>query len=203
MKYESKSSVICLGDTRQAALYFDRVVIVDPAEQMGVFGLPGTGDGAYSLLFNKTASEQELLNYNYLFQEYRKAVDLPGFSFTRDSASGDFVSNTRRPLIEGYINDSTLANGNNVREALKSFTSQLGIDKYSVLLPPPQIDSPDAYDNDENPCLTLSNIQLIDTDKTSWEQIFELRKDTASANKLRNLKLFGPRQCSRISHATV
>jgi hypothetical protein len=38
--YPDKLDVISLGDSKQAALYFDRVVIVDPIQQMRVMGLP-------------------------------------------------------------------------------------------------------------------------------------------------------------------
>ncbi len=54
--YQSKPEVISLGDSKQATLYFDRVVIVDPVEQMGVMGLPGQlNEGAYQLLFGEVA----------------------------------------------------------------------------------------------------------------------------------------------------
>jgi hypothetical protein len=38
--------------------------------------------------------------------------------------------------------------------------------------------------------LALANIPLIDISKASWEQIFELRKDTRALGKLRKLKMF-------------
>lgn len=38
--------------------------------------------------------------------------------------------------------------------------------------------------------LTPANIPLIDTSKASWEQIFELRKNTRALGKLRKLKIF-------------
>ena len=57
MNIRSRSSVVSLGDTEQAAIYFDRVIVVDPAEQMGVHGLPGElSAGAYKLVFDGTAS---------------------------------------------------------------------------------------------------------------------------------------------------
>lgn len=189
MTYQSKSNVISLGDSKQAALYFDRVVIVDPAEQMGVMGLPGQlSEGAYKLLFGEADSEQDLLRYNYAFQEYRKSLSLPGMSFSRIGNTDYFESNTRKKLLDGYLNNETTDNGTNIREALANFAGQMGIDVYSVLLPSHYRDSNQASDDDMS--LTLANIPLIDTSKASWEQIFELRKDTRALGKLRKLKMF-------------
>jgi len=190
MPYQHESNVISLGDTKQAALYFDRVIIVDPAEQMGIYGLPEFGKGAYNLISNNKITQEDLLNYNNLFQEYRQTVELPGFSFSRVENSDNFISNTRKKLIEGYINDDTLPNGNTIRNALNNFAAQLGINNYSVLLPSRYSDTSSTPATDDDLTLTLSNIQLINTDKTSWQQILELRKDTDSLKKLRNLKLF-------------
>jgi hypothetical protein len=189
MTYQSQSNVISLGDSKQAALYFDKVVIVDPAEQMGVMGLPGQlSEGAYKLLFGESNSEQDLLRYNYEFQEYRKSLSLPSMSFTRIADTDYFESNTTKTLIDGYINDETLDNGTNIRAALASFAGQMGVDTFSVLLPSRYRDSDQASNDDMS--LTLANIPLIDTSKASWEQIFELRKDSQALGKLRNLKMF-------------
>jgi hypothetical protein len=189
MTYKSKSDVISLGDSKQAAIYFDRVLVVDPSEQMGVWGLPGQlSEGAYRLIFGDVASEQDLLRYNYEFQEYRKSLSLPGISFSRIKDSDVWVSNSRKALLEGYINNQTLENGTNTRQALAKFARKMGVDTYSVLLPSHYSDARHASDDDLS--LTLANIPLIDTSKTSWEQIFELRKDAAALIKLRKLRKF-------------
>ncbi len=44
--------------------------------------------------------------------------------------------------------------------------------------------------NDEIVSVTLSNLDLIDTNRLEWEQILELKKDDESNKKLRNLLLF-------------
>ena len=190
MAYQSKSNVISLGDSKQAALYFDKVIIVDPVEQMGVLGgLPGQlSEGAYKLIFGDVGSEQELLRYNYEFQEYRKSLTLPAMSFSRIADTDYFESNTTKALIEAYVNNQTHDNGTSIRQALAKFAKQMDVDSYSVLLPSSCRDSDQASDDDMS--LTLTNIPLIDTRKTSWEQIFELRKDTQALRKLRQLKIF-------------
>lgn len=40
------------------------------------------------------------------------------------------------------------------------------------------------------PSFALTNLELVDTSKLSWEQLFELRQDSDAMKKLRNLKLF-------------
>jgi hypothetical protein len=81
-----------------------------------------------------------------------------------------------------------LPNGNTVRNALNHFAKQLGINRYSVLLPSHHAFSTHATDDDLT--LTLTNIRLINTVRASWEQIFEFRRDTDARKKLRNMKLF-------------
>lgn len=64
----------------------------------------------------------------------------------------------------------------------------MGVDARSDLLPSRYQDSDQAGDDDMS--LTLANIPLIDTSKTSWDQIFDLRKDARAMDRLRNLKMF-------------
>lgn len=188
MEYEGTRNVVSLGDSKQAAIYFDRVLIIEPSEQFGMSGIAGTDADAYNLVFDRPGSEQEILRYNYEFQEYRKSLQLSGFSFKRDRESGNFINVTRKALLEGYIDNRTLENGVNVRQALRDFAARLGIEKYSVLLP----EHPDSVDTaaGDSICLTLSNLSLVDTARTSWAQIHELRRDRSALHKLRKLKLF-------------
>jgi hypothetical protein len=43
---------------------------------------------------------------------------------------------------------------------------------------------------DDAPAVTLTELNLIDTSKLSWEHIIDIRSDANSARKLRNLRLF-------------
>jgi len=73
------------------------------------------------------------------------------------------------------------------RDMVKKISNLFGIKNMPVILPH-VIDSADATDDDMT--LTLSKIQLIDISKACWEQIIELRKDSESMKKIRNLRLF-------------
>lgn len=42
----------------------------------------------------------------------------------------------------------------------------------------------------DEPCLTLTGLRLVDTSKMSWKHLLELREDSVSVQKLRNLRLF-------------
>lgn len=57
-----------------------------------------------------------------------------------------------------------------------------------VVLPSSCFNYLKAADNDIT--IYLSNLQLIDTDKTDWSKIIEFRKDEEARRKLRNLRLF-------------
>jgi hypothetical protein len=57
-----------------------------------------------------------------------------------------------------------------------------------ILLPSSCLETSEATENDLT--LSLANINLIDTSKTTWEQILAFRKDQDARRKLRNLRLF-------------
>lgn len=68
------------------------------------------------------------------------------------------------------------------------------LDKFQLratpLLVPTSSDSKLQGDKNENLLVTLSQLPLIDTDKVSWEQIIEFRRDCDSVARLRQLRAF-------------
>ena len=91
-----------------------------------------------------------------------------------------YVSNTTIPILR----EKGISFRDVLLEPLKSFD----ITKPSVLLPSKYISQTDP--NSDDVTLTLSQISLIDTGKTGWEQILEIRKDPTAIKNIRNLKLF-------------
>ena len=79
------------------------------------------------------------------------------------------------------------------RELLFSFsTDKLG--KTPNIVVPPNLYNQEIFPNvvqsSSNIICTLSNIPIVDADSADFEQIKNLRKDTESKRKLRNLKIF-------------
>ena len=90
-----------------------------------------------------------------------------------------YISNVSIPL-----NDDVII----FRDVFINPIKSLNIINPSIVLPSRYINHIDPASDDVT--LTLSNIQLIDTSKISWEQIYEIRKDPHATRNLRNLKLF-------------
>jgi hypothetical protein len=97
-----------------------------------------------------------------------------------------------RDLSDFYISNTPISISENetvfFRDAFLNPLKSLHIVKPSVVLPSRYITQIDSSSDDIT--LTLNNIFLIDTSKSSWEQIMAIRKDPDLIRKLRNLKLF-------------
>jgi len=66
------------------------------------------------------------------------------------------------------------------------------LSKYNLGSCPIDDCGPEDYSKNQNsdPAIVLSNLQLINVTDTSWEKILEFRKDKTSRQKLRRLRLF-------------
>ena len=189
MKKLSDSSVICFGDIKQAALYFDRVIpgAINKlgANEKGEFGLlepDAVPMEAFSdLLYgsNKFSDYiKEFGDYVYLWQN----TVLKGLPLFHNSEISEKIQ-------ELYINNASSPSGNtNVRSIFAKLSDSIGVRSPSILFSRDFTALSDAIDSDLT--LSLANLSLIDTDKLSWEEILEIRRDPTLTAKLRNLRLF-------------
>ena len=189
MTYSSITAAISFSDTKIAALYFDRVIPVEFKNMKGtgkgvICNVPDPVDAEVlsQLIFGDDTPKHKVLSYlddywSPMINQVRPLIKQP-----LPSNHPDAYKELKSLYLSNYIN-----NKNSVRSAFQKFAKSLYINSYSVLLP-------ESMENDSfteaYSCLTTSNIPLIDTENSSWEQIMELRKDSESKKKLRRLRLF-------------
>ncbi len=226
MTYRKEPHVICLGDIKQAVLYFDKVIPVNHI-QLQEHSNPAQltrdlidGFGSSNIAINnaflgklkeiqsamivmcditkkllglkrnsKDAYNKEL---SQLPLDKRKAASnfVDYFVSEINNESKDTLSKELFNILLGfsYMEDVKTNNGAKISTLLNQLGSLAGSKHFSVLLPEKCL-----LNDDEKKCdfsLILSNLNLIDTSETSWEQILEFRKDKDASKKLRNLRLF-------------
>lgn len=196
MSYASSQNAICFNDIKTAAIYFDSVIPVGfksvsfgPGHENATFELPEEipGNVLIDLVFNdnptsKSEKWARFTQYLYAWESFDNAIQ------TARSSKGDGYASAGRyeDVRQYYLEDAPCGSTSTVRQEFRKFSQSLGSTYSTVLLPASEESA------ESNPCtaLMLSGIPLIDTSKASWEQILELRKDTAARNKLRDLRLF-------------
>ena len=179
---------ICFGDAKQAALFFDRVLPLTLDEiipsQSGIYG----GDG-----ISKHRSERAQLIFGSLLgSKYEEVLlqrsgmlkmlhDIYSHDERRDGSFSEYLANN-------YNKNKKVLSDQRLRTFLDPLIKQLGFSGAPVVFPEAMISSEVAGDDDNS--VSIFNLPLIDADLVPWEQIIELRNDTARAAKLRNLRIF-------------
>lgn len=189
-QYPECQNAICFDNLKTAALYFDSVIPVAFNSLQGrgegvdvLFEVPEAipGDVLLQLIFNVTTRcADEKWNYwgKYISSWTR-------FTSAINPARNQFSRNYE-DVKQIYLEDSLIGRGSSVRQEFKKFARELGKTYSTVLLPQPHAN----VGSNPYSTLVLSGVPLIDTARASWEQILELRKDSDSRRKLRNLRLF-------------
>jgi len=262
MQYQKESSIICFGNTKQAALYFDRIfpfsfvfrelfslspyqkyitklihevhseedlMNLNPEfekimreELLKEFSNNKTALNKISL-FNKLLGEEKskystklflesakvLLKYSLIVLQSMKwylerkrlnefpEITIKQFNHINELANLYLDANLLQQFMEAlfnllcifYIEDVQLHSlSKEVRKIIDAISTKFAGHYGQVLIPSFVITNERATQNDVS--LTLSNINLIDTSKVTWEQIIEYRKDVTAKKKIRNLRLF-------------
>ena len=185
--YQNSLDVLCLGNFKEAALYFERVIPV----QCDSFRHNENGpyvttpehipaDVASRLIFDSSAPSWKVLEF--MDKQWSPFVRKLHSEFS-DQISGFNTADYRNLYQNGSIGN----NGVDIRSHFQEFANSLGIKKPCILISDnvQQSDFSTAYLN-----VSLKGIQLIDAKSASWEQIMEIRSDLESQKALRNLRLF-------------
>lgn len=85
-----------------------------------------------------------------------------------------------------YFSDASIPGKIPVREAFRSYATEVGFGKFCVAIPP----TSQELETQRDPSITLSRLNLVDAAQAEWGQIIELRKDVQSHRKLARLRLF-------------
>lgn len=216
--YGSLKNALCLTNLKSAALYFDRVIPINPLELIR-YDFPPltkmyTGDDYWKDL-DRVVKQAFYDNDELIKELVFKGVDVSD-EFKRN-ALDDIVLNTDllyQPLKIAYprafynahyvlpdyhqfqqemasnliLDGSLLGNEISASNLMVNLSDRLGIKSPSLLLAV----SPSHENKETNGAIevVLSQLKMIDTSCVSFEQILQLRGDADSQNRLKRLRLF-------------
>jgi hypothetical protein len=190
MTYDHAPFAISFDDTKNAALYFDRVIPI------AFRVLRGTGTGLVceipdeveaevlvQLIFGDDAPKHKIISYldDYWSPLMRRIQPL--VKRKRNSTDPDAYSEVK----DLYLSDASAPDVDSVRAAFRDFSASLGAQSVSVLLP--ANDGSSSFSQTYS-SLVLTDLPLINTASASWAQIMEIRKDPEARMRLRRLRLF-------------
>ncbi len=202
-----------LTTTKQAALYYDKVLYIAP-EHIWFNQIYRMGKQRNTLPLK--IQDELLPNHNLNNFVFQNEVGLMLAAIEKDNrflATGNEVTNEMlkaadQRLIDNYYENTLvppiknheldkdeppLSTGEEGFRAvfLKQASYYFGITKPTLILPHNiRFAQETIKDEDTDISLTLSNVELIDVNNASWEQIIELRKNKTAMKHLRNLRLF-------------
>ncbi len=170
MKDKQTTVIDFSGNAKNAALYFDSVIPIS---------------GSFI--------REDALNFYHL-EEFKTIFPLKMQEDEGFEGYIDFLKTVRNSAISYNIQEDT--NGERTQIAWDLFLinlalfagGALGIKEY-IFLHNYNYDS-NCTTSYESISLELSQLQLIDTDKSEWEQIIKIREDVESLRKLKKLRLF-------------
>lgn len=226
MEHKKASNAICFDNTKQAALYFDRVfsaillkefareIVIDgdlhrfPLKLKRLEFFSSLHEEAfYELAFGLSASDAKDKIPAIFFDLY-----LTLLTALMGVAVGSILIEDEDAIIPGipfhctpkeeevltrlYVDNVPLSflrrcpeTDMGLRQFVLSWLGIMGIDHPSAILPHHYSLETD-YEESQDVAAVLTNVQLIDANEASWEQILEVRRDMECRTKLRNLKLF-------------
>jgi hypothetical protein len=197
MDDKRSKGVICFSNLKQAALYFDRIFPVAfrslRRHEQGVYfevPEPVPFEVFGEVVFGPNPPDifariDPAGTYFHAWDELMKKIGPSRTSKHSSSTEDDYVD------VESlYLNNITISNGTSIRQEFRNLAQLLGIEFVSVLLSPHHERDKDDIAFPEYLAVSLSGIPLVDTSTAEWGQIIELRRDSESQNRLRNLRLF-------------
>lgn len=123
-------------------------------------------------------------------------MDMEDFSqklYKRENVNVDFLNKPKKVFSKTFNSFEEITKDLNFDDFEEETISRpeemkrFGFD-INYVMPSNKLCSPKATMEDVS--IILSGIDLIDTEKASWEQIIDYRQDEKAKNKLRNLRLF-------------
>lgn len=220
-KYRKINTAVCLGDLKQAAIYFEKVIPINSIEFIDYIDIPLSD--SYSV--QQYMKDREKLLLDSLYKNKSVVIELisggSGDCFDKDSKNKiiEFLSQTTQMLqfkvikkfpqlfynpsyvmdkmheVQQHLMANEIITNDNISELnctpekiINNFCKYINVPDYSLTLPS-GVSSGEDNEKTNDVQVSLVNINLIDTTKTTWEQIIELRKDPHLKSSLRSLKL--------------
>ncbi|HEY2560215.1 MAG TPA: hypothetical protein VGI48_10945 [Caldimonas sp.] len=176
MTYKSKYTALAWTDARTAALYFDHVIPVnipdtarvDKDDPIYYEVLKGLLPHALLDSAAKIGLAAPVVGYVAYF-----TVTFPQTAGVTSLAGGE------------TLEERAASNMPKLLDAFGKLVESSGVEDFAVYGEPLSSAGPGAV---ADPCLVLSNLNLVDSSRLTWRQILELRKDEDSVERLRNLR---------------
>jgi hypothetical protein len=187
-------SVICFGDLKQAALYFDRVLPIAFRRLAGTgtdivanFPEPIPSRALINLVFDQSPSTE-----SERYVQLGRIVDGWGEFANRaqryrQTKASSSMEDTYEDLAVAYLQNAALSETETLRRHFADYASALGIQKAAVLLP---TRGEASANDDQDFLIRIVGMELIDTSSASWDQIVEVRRDDQSRLRLQRLRSF-------------
>ena len=212
MEYQSSDRVIVYGGAKElmgAAIYFDAVLPVSfssiPESLHSKFKTP---EGQEAFLYHKDQILMCLRAFGYedIIEEYESLRGItwhadaiktfyrpkPGYEEEVNRVLIDEIKSNREirvPHHFAYRNESKCWFSDDTARFSDHLLKFNWLDRPAPILAT-TTHIANGTETLDTLSLTLVNIEAVDVNNASWEQIAELRNDTASLAKLRNLRLF-------------
>lgn len=176
MSYKSTYTALAWSDARSAALYFDRVI---PVNIPDAYRVDGDDPVYYEVL--KNMLPETLLDSSAKIGLAAPVVSYVSYFLLAFPQAAGVTSLSGGESLERRA-ASTMPN---LLDAFGQVVANCGVNDFAIYGEPL---SPTASSAGSDPCLVLSNLNLVDTSKLTWRQVIELRKDSDSVERLRNLR---------------
>ena len=187
-------TVICFRDLKQAALYFDRVLPIDFRKMAGTgsdivvdFPEPVPSRALINIVFDKKPEEGDSR-----YEDFGTIVE-NWDEFRQDShaywspGTISALPSTPSPLEAAYLRDARAPGSQSLRRLFATYAAAIGIVKPDILVPS---DGANAGTASDDPVVRMSQLQLVNTARASWDQILDLRSDQEARVKLQRLRAF-------------
>ncbi|MEI8605762.1 hypothetical protein [Pseudoalteromonas sp. B160] len=197
MSYIRSSATLCFGNFKEAALYFDRVLPINLGRMRGdsdvgdvLVGYPEEIPSvAFSHLIDGVEGDKNYSHATRIFEVVNEhwtdfAKKVRPYAVLSGSSEHYDPTFEHQKFLQAYFTGATLPNEMSIRSIVTNYAKDVGFQNYSVAIP--------VSDKQEqsDPAITLSNLNLIDADQADWQQVLEIRKDIQSSKQLTRLKLF-------------
>jgi hypothetical protein len=202
--YVKEPSALCLGDSKQPALYFDRVFPLFQGEELPFEVWGNLMHGAQTNVGNKINAKEwftqlllETMTEGLISKASFEQIDgdLANSSVKTDALHAIPEEQRRRKNLALIFSVFYMSNirmqvseETRVQQYVREKLSRINISDVSIILPEYLLLKGKVQSEDLT--LTLTNIPLVDTTNATWEQILELRRDREAFKKLRDLRLF-------------
>lgn len=209
--YQKYSNAVCTNNFKSAALYFDKVLPLYLGSMRGdskakdmMIGFPEEIPSRVliNLIDKKTTEENSYVHADRIFDvvcevwtNFAKKISPYGnpflseefHTYTKNDYEKVRLLNNYRKIIDAYLNDAKVDGAEPIRKLFKQYAISVGFDNFDVLQFNTERDISKPF---SDPSVTLTNLNLIDTQNSDWKQIVEIRKDENSHRKLKRLRLF-------------